>query len=85
MLTVGRVQRSNPAIETIKRAIKGGANPSIAITRVGPFRGACPMSEWLSISLSTISTYPLAHGSEIVEIQPQTVQRVAEREDIALL
>src|SRR4051812_12010999 len=36
-LMVGHVERFNPAVETIKQAIKGEEILSIAITRVGPF------------------------------------------------
>jgi predicted dehydrogenase len=36
-LMVGHVERFNPAVESIKRAIKGQNILSIAITRVGPF------------------------------------------------
>ncbi len=85
-LMVGHVERFNPAIETIKRAIKGEQILSIAITRVGPFPPRMSnVGVVIDLAVHDIDLIRWLTGSEIVEIQPQLSSAVAEREDIALL
>ena len=85
-LMVGHVERFNPAVETIKRAIKDQNILSIAITRVGPFPPRMSnVGVVIDLAVHDIDLIRWFTDSEIVEIQPQTSSAVAEREDIALL
>jgi predicted dehydrogenase len=85
-LMVGHVERFNPAIETIRRAIRGERLLSIAITRVGPFPPRMSnVGVVIDLAVHDIDLIRLLTASEIVEIQPQLSNAVAEREDIALL
>jgi UDP-N-acetylglucosamine 3-dehydrogenase len=85
-LMVGHVERFNPAVETIKRAIKDQNILSIAITRVGPFPPRMSnVGVVIDLGVHDIDLIRWFTESEIVEIQPQTSSAVAEREDIALL
>src|SRR5580692_5996973 len=85
-LMVGHVERFNPAVQSIKRAIKGQDILSIAITRVGPFPPRMSnVGVVIDLGVHDIDLIRWFTESEIVEIQPQTSSAVAEREDIALL
>ena len=85
-LMVGHVERFNPAVESIKRAIKNQDILSIAITRVGPFPPRMSNVEVvIDLAVHDIDLIRWFTDSEIVEIQPQLSSAVAEREDIALL
>ena len=83
---VGHVERFNPAVESIKRAIKDQDILSIAITRVGPFPPRMSnVGVVIDLAVHDIDLIRWFTESEIVEIQPQLSSAVAEREDIALL
>ena len=85
-LMVGHVERFNPAVESIKRAIKDQDILSIAITRVGPFPPRMSnVGVVIDLAVHDIYLIRWFTDSEIVEIQPQLSSAVAEREDIALL
>jgi UDP-N-acetylglucosamine 3-dehydrogenase len=85
-LMVGHVERFNPAVQSIKRAIKDQDILSIAITRVGPFPPRMSnVGVVTDLAVHDIDLIRWFTDSEIVEIQPQTSSAVAEREDIALL
>ena len=85
-LMVGHVERFNPAVQSIKRAIKDQDILSIAITRVGPFPPRMSnVSVVIDLGVHDIDLIRWLTESDIVEIQPQTSSAVAEREDIALL
>jgi UDP-N-acetylglucosamine 3-dehydrogenase len=85
-LMVGHVERFNPAVESIKRAIKNQDILSIAITRVGPFPPRMSnVGVVIDLAVHDIDLIRWFTDSEIVEIQPQMSSAVAEREDIALL
>src|SRR6185437_12758081 len=85
-LMVGHVERFNPAVESIKRAIKGQNILSIAITRVGPFPPRMSnVGVVIDLAVHDIDLIRWFTDSEIVEIQPQLSSAIAEREDIALL
>jgi predicted dehydrogenase len=85
-LMAGHVERFNPAVETLKRAIENQHILSIAITRVGPFPPRMSnVGVVIDLAVHDIDLIRWFTESEIVEIQPQTSSAVAEREDIALL
>ena len=85
-LMVGHVERFNPAVESVKRAIKNQDILSIAITRVGPFPPRMSnVGVVIDLAVHDIDLIRWFTDSEIVEIQPQLSSAVAEREDIALL
>ncbi len=85
-LMVGHVERFNPAVEAMKRAIKDQDILSIAITRVGPFPPRMSnVGVVIDLAVHDIDLIRWFTDSEIVEIQPQLSSAVAEREDIALL
>jgi predicted dehydrogenase len=85
-LMVGHVERFNPAVETIKDAIRGEDILSIAITRVGPFPPRMSnVGVVIDLAVHDIDLIRWFTDSEIVEVQPQIKNAVAEREDIALL
>jgi UDP-N-acetylglucosamine 3-dehydrogenase len=85
-LMVGHVERFNPAVESIKRAIRNQDILSIAITRVGPFPPRMSnVGVVIDLAVHDIDLIRWFTDSEIVEIQPQLSSAVAEREDIALL
>ena len=85
-LMIGHVERFNPAVQSIKRAIKDQDILSIAITRVGPFPPRMSnVGVVIDLAVHDIDLIRWFTDSEIVEIQPQTSSAVAEREDIALL
>ncbi len=85
-LMVGHVERFNPAVQSVKRAIKDQHILSIAITRVGPFPPRMSnVGVVIDLGVHDIDLIRWFTESEIVEIQPQMSSAVAEREDIALL
>jgi UDP-N-acetylglucosamine 3-dehydrogenase len=85
-LMVGHVERFNPAVESIKRAIRDQDILSIAITRVGPFPPRMSnVGVVIDLAVHDIDLIRWFTDSEIAEIQPQLSSAVAEREDIALL
>jgi len=85
-LMVGHVERFNPAVQTIKDAIKNEDILSIAITRVGPFPPRMSnVGVVIDLAVHDIDLIRWFTDSEIVEVQPQLKSAVAEREDIALL
>jgi predicted dehydrogenase len=85
-LMVGHVERFNPAVETIKQAIKGEEILSIAITRVGPFPPRMSnVGVVIDLAVHDIDLIRWFTESDIVEVQSQLSSAVAEREDIALL
>jgi predicted dehydrogenase len=85
-LMVGHVERFNPAVATIKDALKGEDILSIAITRVGPFPPRMSnVGVVIDLAVHDIDLIRWFTESDIVEVQPQLSSAVAEREDIALL
>jgi UDP-N-acetylglucosamine 3-dehydrogenase len=85
-LMVGHVERFNPAVATIKEAIRGEHILSIAITRVGPFPPRMSnVGVVIDLAVHDIDLIRWFTDSDIVEVQPQLSSAVAEREDIALL
>lgn len=86
VLMVGHVERFNPAVETVKRAIADDDIISIQITRVGPFPPRMSdVGVVIDLAVHDIDIIRHLTGSEIVEVQPQLVRTRAEREDTALL
>jgi UDP-N-acetylglucosamine 3-dehydrogenase len=85
-LMIGHVERFNPAVQTIKEAIRGEDILSIAITRVGPFPPRMSnVGVVIDLAVHDIDLIRWFTGSDIVEVQPQLSSAIAEREDIALL
>jgi UDP-N-acetylglucosamine 3-dehydrogenase len=85
-LMVGHVERFNPAVTAIKEAIRGEDILSIAITRVGPFPPRMSnVGVVIDLAVHDIDLIRWFTDSDIVEVQPQLSNAVAEREDIALL
>jgi predicted dehydrogenase len=85
-LMVGHVERFNPAVEAIKDAIHNEDILSIAITRVGPFPPRMSnVGVVIDLAVHDIDLIRWFTDSDIVEVQPQLSNAVAEREDIALL
>ena len=85
-LMVGHVERFNPAVETIKEAIRGENILSIAITRVGPFPPRMSnVGVVIDLAVHDIDLIRWFTDSEIVEVQPQLSNAISDREDIALL
>ncbi len=86
VLMVGQVERFNPAVEAVKRAIAGDDVISIQITRVGPFPPRMgEVGVVIDLAVHDIDIIRHLTGSEIVEVQPQLARTKAEREDTALL
>ena len=85
-LMVGHVERFNPAVEAIKDAIRGEDILSIAITRVGPFPPRMSnVGVVIDLAVHDIDLIRWFTDSDIIEVQPQLSNAVADREDIALL
>jgi UDP-N-acetylglucosamine 3-dehydrogenase len=85
-LMVGHVERFNPAVQTIKEAIRGEDILSIAITRVGPFPPRMSnVGVVIDLAVHDIDLIRWFTDSEIVEVQPQLSNAISDREDIALL
>jgi len=86
ILMVGHVERFNPAVLTIKQAIRDEDILSISITRVGPFPPRMSnVGVVIDLAVHDIDLIRWFTGSDIVDVQPQLSSAVAEREDIALL
>ena len=86
VLMVGQVERFNPAVEAVKRAIQGEDVISIQITRVGPFPPRMgEVGVVIDLAVHDIDIIRHLTDSEIVEVQPQLARTKAEREDTALL
>ena len=72
VLMVGQVERFNPAVEAVKRAIDGDDVISIQITRVGPFPPRMgEVGVVIDLAVHDIDIIRHLTGSEIVEVQPQ--------------
>jgi len=85
-LMIGHVERFNPAVDAIKTAIRDEDILSIAITRVGPFPPRMSnVGVVIDLAVHDIDLIRWFTDSDIVEIQPQLSNAIAEREDIALL
>jgi len=85
-LMVGHVERFNPAVQAIKDAIRSEDILSIAITRVGPFPPRMSnVGVVIDLAVHDIDLIRWFTDSDIIEVQPQLSNAVAEREDIALL
>jgi predicted dehydrogenase len=85
-LMVGHVERFNPAVEAVKDAIRNEDILSIAITRVGPFPPRMSnVGVVIDLAVHDIDLIRWFTDSDIIEVQPQLSNAVAEREDIALL
>ena len=83
---VGHVERFNPAVQTIKQALKGENILSIGITRVGPFPPRMSnVGVVIDLAVHDIDLICWFTESNIVEVQPQLTSVRAKREDIALL
>ncbi|HST91428.1 MAG TPA: Gfo/Idh/MocA family oxidoreductase, partial [Brevundimonas sp.] len=86
VLMVGQVERFNPAVEAVKRAIDGDDVISIQITRVGPFPPRMgEVGVVIDLAVHDIDIIRHLTDSEITEVQPQLARTKAEREDTALL
>ena len=86
VLMVGQVERFNPAVDAVKRAIAGDDIISIQITRVGPFPPRMgEVGVVIDLAVHDIDIIRHLTDSEIVEIQPQLARTRADREDTALL
>ena len=86
VLMVGHVERFNPAVDTVKRAIDGDEIISIQITRVGPFPPRMgEVGVVIDLAVHDIDIIRHLTGSEITEVQPQLARTRADREDTALL
>ena len=86
VLMVGQVERFNPAVEAVKRAVDGDDIISIQITRVGPFPARMgEVGVVIDLAVHDIDIIRHLTGSEITEVQPQIARTRAEREDTALL
>jgi len=85
-LMIGHVERFNPAVEAIADAIRDEDILSIAVTRVGPFPPRMSnVGVVIDLAVHDIDLICWFTGSQIIEVQPQLSNAVAEREDIALL
>jgi predicted dehydrogenase len=85
-LMAGHVERFNPAVSAIKRAIEGEHILSIGIERVGPFPPRMSnVGVVIDLAVHDIDLIRWFTESEIVEVQPLLSSAVAQREDIALL
>jgi predicted dehydrogenase len=85
-LMVGHVERFNPAVQALKEAMRGEDILSISITRVGPFPPRMSnVGVVIDLAVHDIDLIRWFTDSEILEVQPQIKNAVAEREDIALL
>lgn len=86
VLMVGQVERFNPAVDAVKRAIADEQVVSIQITRVGPFPPRMgEVGVVIDLAVHDIDIIRYLTGSEIVEVQPQLARTKADREDTALL
>jgi predicted dehydrogenase len=85
-LMVGHVERFNPAVQTIKEALRGEDILSIAITRIGPFPPRMSnLGVVTDLAVHDIDLIRWFTDSEIVEAQSQISSANAACEDIAML
>jgi predicted dehydrogenase len=85
-LMVGHVERFNPAVESIKEALRGEDILSIGITRVGPFPPRVSnVGVVIDLAVHDIDLIRWFTDSEIVDVQPMLASARAKNEDIALL
>ncbi len=85
-LMVGHVERFNPAVEAVKKAIALDDIISIQVTRVGPFPARMgEVGVVIDLAVHDIDLIRHLTGSEITEVQPQLARARADREDTALL
>ncbi|MBL4618141.1 MAG: Gfo/Idh/MocA family oxidoreductase [Robiginitomaculum sp.] len=83
---IGQIERFNPAVATLRDALKGQDIISIGITRVGPFPPRMSdVGVIIDLAVHDIDIIRWLSGSDIVEVQAQTSSIRADREDIALL
>jgi len=86
VLMVGHVERFNPAVETVKRAIADDEIISIQITRVGPFPPRMgEVGVVIDLAVHDIDIIRHLTGSEMAEVQSLLGHTHASREDSALL
>ncbi len=86
VLMVGHVERFNPAVETVKRAIDGDEIISIQITRVGPFPPRMgEVGVVIDLAVHDIDIIRHLTGSGMTEVQSLLGHTHASREDSALL
>jgi hypothetical protein len=86
VLTVGHVERFNPAIRTLHEAIGGEEIISIAISRVGPFPPRISdVGIVTDLGVHDIDLVRWLSGSEIVEHQALLTRARGQHEDIAFL
>jgi predicted dehydrogenase len=86
MLTVGHVERFNPAIRTLHDAIDGEQIISIAISRVGPFPPRISdVGIVTDLGVHDIDLVRWLSGSEILEHQSLLTRARGGHEDIAFL
>ena len=85
-LSVGHVERFNPAIRTLHEAINGEAIISIAISRVGPFPPRIgDVGIVTDLSVHDIDLIRWLSGSEIAEHQSLLTRARGIHEDVAFL
>lgn len=86
VLTVGHVERFNPAIQTLHDTIAGENIISIAISRVGPFPPRInDVGIVTDLGVHDIDLIRWLSGSEIVEHQSLLTRSRGQHEDIAFL
>ena len=86
VLMVGHVERFNPAVETVKRAIEGDEIISIQITRVGPFPPRMgEVGVVIDLAVHDIDIIRHLTGAEMTSVQSLLGHTHASREDSALL
>ncbi|MGE0749632.1 MAG: Gfo/Idh/MocA family oxidoreductase [Variibacter sp.] len=86
VLTVGHVERFNPAVQSVKEAIRGEEILSIGITRVGPFPPRMSnVGVVIDLAVHDIDLIRWFTDSDIVEVQPMLARARAQHEDIAQL
>lgn len=85
-LMVGHVERFNPAVGSIKEALRGEEILSISITRVGPFPPRMSnVGVVIDLAVHDIDLIRWFTDSDIAEVQPMLASARAQNEDIALL
>jgi len=85
-LMVGHVERFNPAVQSIKDALRGEEILSIGITRVGPFPPRMSnVGIVIDLAVHDIDLIRWFTDADIVEVQPMLASTLAQNEDIALL
>jgi predicted dehydrogenase len=86
ILMVGHIERYNPAVQAVKRAVADEKISSITINRVGPFPPRMSdVGVVIDLGVHDIDIVRMIAGEEIVEVQAMLSSTRAEREDTALL